>query len=202
MTRYAIMALLGLALTATMACHQNEVRLPRTPRGAEFVWREPVDPEQYLQKTQALKLALEPPTGYAEARERAPDEFVMATHLDWNAMADELQKEFLRLVGLHNNAEVSLQQYEQGISELERILQHMQSTRADIVQTLSQYRKLRDEWHSLRWSTEEKAANRRQEVRDQFRSIRASVAEQLQQARRMIDQVQGTRPAPDIMVKR
>ena len=195
-------ALLAAAMVASCGCHRNEVRLPVSPVADDYVWRTRINPEEYMSRIDALMLPINPPTGYAEARESPPEEFVMSTHLDWNRMIEHLRDEFSRLIRQHNQGAISVERFEPRMDKLQEALDRMQSAREAIAEDLVQYRKVRDEWYSQRWQIGEAAEQKRKETRTRIETLRVSVQNVLKDISRMIERLQGAEPAPDILVKR
>jgi chromosome segregation ATPase len=124
----------------------------------------------------------------------------MSTHLDWNAVIDQLREEFNTLIGQHNGGAISVRRFEQRMEQLQEALGKMQAARETVAQDLIQYRKLRDDWYSQRWQVGEAAEQRRTETRTRIEALRLSVQGVLKEMRRMIERLQGTQPAPDILV--
>jgi hypothetical protein len=134
---------LPLFLLVPTGCHREQVRL-RTAAGSDrYVWRQLIETGRLQESCRGLLYTIEPPLGYAQARTGQPQSFVFNARLRWNAAVRPLCAELAELARRHNQARVSLAEFEQIRGSLDAAVAELEPLKARLEDALDTYQTVR-----------------------------------------------------------
>jgi len=138
-----VVLFLPLFLLVPTGCHREQVRL-RTAAGSDrYVWRQLIETGRLQSSCRELLYTTDPPLGYAQARTGQPQSFVFNARLRWNAAVRPLCAELGALARRHNQARVSLAEFEQIRGSLNAAVAQLEPLRARLEDALNAYQAVR-----------------------------------------------------------
>ena len=141
---------LAALLPVLGGCHGGEVRLRVSPMSRRHVWRAPLDPARFRADCVALQYALNPPVGYADARQRPLDPFILDARLRWNALVAQLCQELDRLCQLHNGADITLSEFNERKVLLTDLVRRLAEKQRRLDVAIERYRDEQLSWEKAR----------------------------------------------------
>jgi hypothetical protein len=126
-------------------CHRNQVRLQVAPGVNRFEWRKPASLSACRARCQKLLYVVDLPIGYARGRARRVEGFVFNARMRWNVAVRPVCEEFEGLCERHNNALISVQEFEQRRQELLSAVGELADRRQRLDMALQAYEAARSE---------------------------------------------------------
>ncbi|MFO8006970.1 MAG: hypothetical protein R6V05_04455 [Candidatus Brocadiia bacterium] len=138
-----VVLILPLFLLVPMGCHREQVRLRASAGSNRYVWRHLIETGRLQESCRELLYTIEPPLGYAQARTGQPQSFVFNARLRWNAAVRPLCAELVELARLHNQARVSLAEFEQVRKSLDAAVAELEPMKVRLEDALDTYQTVR-----------------------------------------------------------
>lgn len=139
MWRYASAAAALLVLLFA-GCHRGEVRLRLSPKADDYEWRPLISAEQFSAPCRKLFYIVVPPVGYAEARRHPLEGHALGARMRWNSIARALCEQFDELRVKHNEARITIREFDVRRSELTGALKGLTGRKAELDGELEKYR--------------------------------------------------------------
>ncbi len=171
--RFLCAALVMLAL-GSASCHRGQLRLRTRPNSSIHQWRNPISPEAFRRPCVDLPCAVEPPVGYAQARRDPLDPFIVNVQVRWNSTVEVLCGQFDRLCELHNQAGLTVQEFNQRKKELLKAVRYLAIRKAEFQIVLAQYRLAKDALHTAGAQQGEGSSAELAEARSAMEKARAT----------------------------
>jgi hypothetical protein len=130
-----------LAVLLVIGCHGEQVLMATAPTGGNYEWREPVELASVVHVAAELPVPVDRPVGYAEARQRPLSAYGIGARIRWNRAVSSLCGRYGELCAAHNNAQISVQEFEARLAELDAITQTLGELRPDFLKAVSDYDK-------------------------------------------------------------
>jgi hypothetical protein len=195
----AICAAAAFLIAALAGCHRGMVRLRVAPDEFRFAWRKPVTLEQLLPGADDLAYVIQPPIGYAMARQQPLDERLLAIKLRWNEAVEPIWDCFPQLRDDHNNARITLQEFDNRRRELHEAVEQLSGHKADLDKTVAAYGRAREDVGRLRYADGAMAEAARAVAQSQMKTAGDEADRIVKEARRLVGILAGQEPAGDII---
>lgn len=168
-------------------CHRGQISLRSAPGVTDRVWREPVQLEVLAAEAAKLRVLIDPPVGYAAARQRPTEEFALDSRLRWNRLVDRLVDYYAGLVELHNSAGTTVQEFNERLGALDAVRTLMKKRLDTLNASLTSFAETRGQLHALRWNTATEDLAARQELLAEEADLRGKVTAMLKEVGALLD---------------
>ncbi len=184
MRRDFILIVLALQGALLAGCHEGQVRIPVAAGQRAHVWRSLLDCDSFSAPAIELLYRVEPPIGYASARDQPVEGLPLSTKLRWDDAVVFLVTRFEQLCRRHNAAAVSLEEFDRHRTELRDAVARLTRQRRALEQALASYSEasVAASRMSDDTSAREDARSRMQTARETVDSIVKNAAEVVRQA--------------------
>ena len=139
MQRLVSCAALAFFALLFAGCHAGEVRLHVSPESSRHQWRKLLAAEEFSAPVRNLFYAVEPPVGYAQARLHPLEGYALSARMSWNAVVRSLLDRFDELRVQHNEARITVQEFDQRHDDLLAITSELTAKKAKLDAALEEY---------------------------------------------------------------
>lgn len=197
MSRLVLCAILAALVLPFASCRQRHVRLRVSPDADQSESRKFVSAEEFCGAYQELRYEVEPPIGYAKARQQPLEPFILNAKARWNRALESLCHYFDQLCQRHNRGEITAQGYDDREDELRAALLELTDRREQLDTALEELEECaRAASDAGRTEEGEEAGTEPGRARARMKEIRARMEGVLGDALRRIESLdRGERPA-------
>jgi hypothetical protein len=182
-----------MALWAT-GCHKGQIRMQVAPGSWRHEWRDPLVPEDFQCPASDLLYLVEPPVGFAPARQRPLEGFLPNARLRWNDSVKPLCRYFDLLCREHNQAALTVQGF---VERRDALL----VAAADVSRERQSFEEMLGAFRASETHLAQARAVQGEADRDQIERVQAEIEVVRDTADRMIrrvaERVRGLEPAPN-----